>query len=358
MPQTSLRWPAPTWLDLFYDLAMAASAVAISGSFAYDYTWSGAAWFALTYAILGCFWLLTGFWSGSFNGDRPPLRGTPVAVIAVQMVGLLVLAVASGDSIADSEAVYDILLGLLLVSIVVLGWLSGRMGRRTPLVLGVGVACLIGSWIAPSGPSMALWLLVLVLLALETAMAVVSGPVDGPVDGPRLRHRLGELTVVIIGEVLVKFALTAGDESLWAIKLAALVPIVVILVAAWWAYFLAHRVSGAFSGRQRRTWVALHLPLHVGLLGLAVGLAKLLVGAKTLDDKVLNLLGGPVLLVLISLMLLHWAAGQASVKVLALAVVVEVVVLALAPVVSAGPTVTSYATAVVMLSAAIAAARK
>ncbi len=98
-------------------------------------------------------------------------------------------------------------------------------------------------------------------------------------------------------------------------------PVLVILTTTWWAYFIGPVNVTGLGGRRRVAWVAAHLPLHVALLGLALGLGKLLVGSDTSHDatSIGVLLTGPGALVAGSIAVLAWLGGDRSARVQVLA---------------------------------------
>ena len=61
-------------------------------------------------------------------------------------------------------------------------------------------------------------------LALALVAWAARATSDPRIDQHRLRHRLGELTIIVLGEILVKMVLTVGEETLWSVSLVALVP--------------------------------------------------------------------------------------------------------------------------------------
>jgi low temperature requirement protein LtrA len=98
------------------------------------------------------------------------------------------------------------------------------------------------------------------------------------------------------------------------VSVTSLLPTFLILVGLWWLYFgdlLADQTD--LTRPQRRRWILAHLPLHVGLLALAVGLAKLSVGSESLTAPggLVSLLAAPLTLCLGSVGLIAWA-GRAD----------------------------------------------
>ena len=348
-----LVWPQPQWLALFYDLAFAAGIIAIAGSYGYDHSFLGAAWFAITYGIIASAWVLTGGATGSFATQQRPVTTPIIVLIVIQMAAVLMLAVASGDTIASSTWVFDMLLAVLLTTCLALGWLARAgahaMLTRSLVLTGIAILTLAASWLLPDAVGLLSWLLALVALAGAAGLVAV----DERIDVHRFAHRLGELTIIIIGEILVKMVLTAGDESLWAVELVELMAALAILVVTFWAYFTGPVAVTVLTGRRRVVWVSTHWALHVGLLGLAVGLSKLLVDSMSLDDPgtVLALLTGPAVLVVGGLALLDWVTGSPRWRMLAVATAGVAVVAAVTLVWDLTPTGAVYCVAAVPLVA-------
>lgn len=355
--------PARQWVDLFYDLTVAAGIIAISGAFAYDHSLSGTAWFAIVYGLMWCTWLLTSAATGSLSASGPSHSVLSVSALVGQMGALLLLAISAGDSLEESADLFDILLGAALL--ITLG-LSLRYDLRVPrqrrwrvsgptIFTGIGIAALSVSWFLPATSGLLMWLAALAAVAAASWM-VASDP---GLDTHRLVHRLGELTLIVIGEILVKLALTLEVESVWSVSLLALVPVLGILSALWWVYFRTLSDTPALAAGARRIWVAAHLPLHLGLLGLAVGLAKLTVASPELAEHngSVTLLAAPLMLALAALSALAFLAHAQSRRALVLATAALTVVCALAGLWHE-PLITAYVSGAVVVAAAAAYAHR
>lgn len=350
----AIRWPSPHWLDLFYDLAFAAGIIALSSSYAYDYSLGGALWFATAYGILGCAWVLTGAALGSFGATERRATTTPVVLLlALQMTAIVMLAVISADTLAATADSFDIALGLLLVTCLALSAHGRRAEVRVPTLtmalMGVAIGCLIGAFVLPDLMGLIAWFAALLAL-VGAAWAVLSRMT---IDVRRLAHRLAELTLIILGEILVKIVLTVGDETVAAVRIEAIAPVLLILVGLWWVYFTGTMEPPAvrLTGRLREVWVAAHLLLHVGLLALAVGLGKLVVRAETFDkvSGMLAVLTSPAVLVVGALAVIEWATGGPRLRAMVVAAVGLGVWAGLAAVVPLGPSVTGYGLAALLL---------
>ena len=313
-----LLWPAPQWLALFYDLAFAAGVIAIAASYGYDHSLLGAVWFATAYGIIASAWVLTGAATGSFATQPRPVTTPIIVLIVIQMAAVLMLAVASDDTIATSGGVFDIMLAVLLATCLALGWLmragTHAMPRKSMILTFAAMLMLAASWLLPDAVGLVTWPLSLATLAVAAGLVAL----DPRIYVHRFAHGLGDLTIIIIGEILVKMVLSAGEESVWAVEIIALMAALALLVVTFWAYFTGPVFVTTLLGRRRVLWVSTHWALHVGLLAMAVGLSKLLVNSTALDEPahVLALLTGPAVLVVGTLALLDWVTGLGRWRVL------------------------------------------
>jgi low temperature requirement protein LtrA len=352
--RTNLTWPAPQWLSLFYDLAFAAGIIAIASSYGFDHSLLGAVWFATAYGIIASAWILTGGATGAFTARPRPVSTSVVALVVVQMATILMLAVASNDTIEASSIAFDELLAVLAATCLALGWLvrgaSGAMPARSMWCIVFAIAMLAFAWILPNPIGLAVWWLALAALAFAAGLVAI----DRHIDVPRLAHRLGELTIIIIGESLVKMVLTVGDESVWSVELVAVGAALVLLVATFWSYFTGPVKVVQLTGRRRLVWIAAHWSLHVGLLGLAVGLSKLLVDSKSLyaPDAVPALLTGPAILITASLAILAAVVGLGRWRITAIAAALVAAVAVVAALADIPPIVAAYGVGLVPLIAA------
>lgn len=305
---TGPRWVVPerTWVDLFYDLAFAAGIIALSGSFADDHSGIAVIWYSIAYAMMWCAWLLTGWATGSLTTTQAPHSVASIGLLVTQMAALLLLALVAGDSIVDAEFYFDVLLGAVMVTTLILALRrrrSGPMRSRVPASVAFACLALALSWYVEGTASLVVWLVALASVALA-AWSVAS---DRETDGHRAAHRLGELSVIVIGEVLVKLTLTLTDESMESLRLAALPGILLTLAGVWWIYFVNLPQASRLTGPRRAWWIVLHVPLHLGLLGLAVGLAKVAVNSAAVVEHP-TLLTLPIVLTMASLALMAWLA--------------------------------------------------
>ena len=352
-----VQWPAANWVDLFFDLAFAAGIIAITGTYAYNHSVIGGIWFLTVYAVLGCAWVLTNASTAAFTTRLRIFTTGTVVLLVSQMGVVLLLSVAADETEFDRAGLFVVLLAALLCGCLALALRSKRfdvhLPSAVPKLVGVSVIMLISSLVLPPAADVVVWVIAIVALAA----AIVPAVRDPEVEMTALTHRLGELTLIIVGETLVKLVLRTGADSVWSVRVIALVTVFVILTTTWWAYFIGPATVKRLEGRARMAWVTAHLPFHVALLGLAVGLSLAVVGSDLLNDSasVAALLTGPAALVAVSLAVMAWVADDHRLPIKASGAVALIAVAVGAWIVDSQSTPTTIVIAVVWLGFTLAA---
>ncbi|WP_406269100.1 low temperature requirement protein A [Nocardia sp. NBC_00881] len=183
-------------------------------------------------------------------------------------------------------------------------------------------------------------------------------------------ERYGLIVIVALGESIVSIGIgVAGLPISWPIAVGSMLGLA-ISGLLWWAYFdvaalsVEHELVRAEGARQikiaRGSYTFWHFPMIVGIIGLSLGLKKVLyyVGDSshhTLTDALYGIplyaLYGGVVVYLIALVgFKHYATGTVTVS----RVVTVVVLLALVPLACALPALASLALLCVVLIALIA----
>lgn len=119
-----------------------------------------------------------------------------------------------------------------------------------------------------------------------------------------LAERLAGLTTIVIGESFIRVALTGSSRHLYEINFVIVCLEFLVVFSIWIAYFDSIAMAGMPPGRKRQRWWLLgHLPLHVGVIGTAVGLGAFttLHSANDLTDGDMWLLTAPLVLAFLAL---------------------------------------------------------
>lgn len=272
--QVRLTWPGESWHPLFYDLSFVAVVLVLADAFSIDHSVSMAAWLALVFGVLWLLWFVT-----MLLERHRPVGALRVGVLTVQMALLLGAAMAADDTLEDNSQWFAALVGAALLISLVLVVPRREASNRRP-VIGLLVAAL--AWLL----SVALWASWLVLAAWAVGLLAMLWTAwellrVGGDDHSRLGRRLGELTVVVIGESFLKVGLAAGEVPVTEVSVLGLAIVFVVSSCVWWDYFIGPALA---RHRARRTlaWAAGQWAMHLALIWLAVGLAKLLVEGRHL----------------------------------------------------------------------------
>ncbi len=265
--------PAQSWLELFFDLAFVAAIVVVSASYSRDYSAGQAAWLILVFALIWTTWLMTTL---RLQGSR--ITGVvPRVLIVAQMALVLLMAITADDFLDNETEPVGLFFGLVLLTALLLNRAvttpddPARLTRSETWRLVVGIAVfLLTRFVANPAFSAPMWVAAL-LLVLSTLRGTVVWDAS---QAKRITHRFGEFTIIVLGESFLKLALVAGEEPMEDLDLYALPLVFAVITAIWWIYF-AYVAPVGMAGRQR-TWMLLHLPLHLFIIALAVGLSKLL----------------------------------------------------------------------------------
>lgn len=259
-PPARLRWPVPTWHGLLLDLLFGGVILVLSGAHAFDATGAQRTWLVLAFCSLWSIWALT-----VMIVESVPMSASRVGLIAVQTILMLLAAITADVHIQDRSDWFGLVVAGAVVTLLPLNWLSGRLALQPldrALIVGAVLAFIVGI------PIQSAWWWVVWGGAATLLVAVTLRVVHALGSFDHLRHRLGELSMIVFGEALLKACLTASEATLsWSTGLG-LVASVGIVTCLWWAYFLTPQGLG-------RIWVAAHVPLHIGVIALAVGMGAI-----------------------------------------------------------------------------------
>ena len=266
--------PAQSWLSLFFDLAFVAAIVVVSTFFSRGYAPGQIAWLVLVFTLIWTTWLITTVRMANSTVDRL----WPRVLIVSQMGLVLLMAITSNDFVEDTSESVGIIFGIILITGVLLNRAlcppgdPTRLGRSETIRLVIALVLLAATWGIPDDT---LWYPALWLVGLALALSTIRTRSRWDAATRRtLGHRFGEFTIIVLGESFLKVALVASEEPLEELDLFALPLIFCVITALWWLYF-AH-VAPVGVPSAHRAWILLHLPLHLFIVGLAVGLSKLL----------------------------------------------------------------------------------
>ncbi len=136
----------------------------------------------------------------------------------------------------------------------------------------VAAAIFVVAGFLPEVPRIALWVIGLGVTIVPAIAHCTTAP---PLEERQLIERLGALTIIMCGEAFVKVALAANADSLDGIDVVTVAFEFVMVFAVWAIYFDDIPKAGASpTPRGRSTWLGAHLLLHLGIIGVAIGVSR------------------------------------------------------------------------------------
>ncbi len=199
-------------------------------------------------------------------------------VALVQMFLVAMVAVGASDGPRANAEFDSVCYALLTLSVAVTYARSSGAGprrsfaRRRAVEYGIATIVFAAATPLPAIPQMIFWLAGLAVMILPVVAHCVTAP---PMEEHRLLERFAALTIIMCGEAFVKVALAADSHGLDGIDVLAVGLEFVLVFAIWSGYFDDVPAAGASAEpRRRAVWLAAHLLLHLGIVGMAIGVAR------------------------------------------------------------------------------------
>jgi low temperature requirement protein LtrA len=302
--------PNQSWLELFYDLAFVAAIVVLSSSYSNNKTITHSAWLMIIAGMIWVAWLET-----TLLTNRTTLqRIWPRALTVAQMGLILVVAIAADDTIGNNTELVGPLYAVVLITLT-LQFRSARHDRPdiAPYVAHHAGRTLVAALLFAGSPLYGdnwYWIVWVVALGIIIYPGRSSN-VDETLDAHHLVHRFGEFTIIVLGESFLKIGLVATEEPLDRVDLIGLPLTFGIVYIIWWLYFTDVAAAGLPDGTgRRRVWIAAHLPLHVSIMSLAVGLSLILNPTiDAVEPAYIRMILLPLVVIAVSLSILNLTHG-------------------------------------------------
>lgn len=285
------------FLELFYDLVFVAATMVLSNVFSHEISWAAAGRTILMFGILWLLWFHSTVLMNVERFDDTFHR----ALVFAQMLLIFLSAIGYADhNIGTVEFVsFTYPVAVLFVAIgyhrlrnaeePVRSW---GIARRNHLALAA-VLVLVGDFF-PDGIDWVFFSAALVLLVAPTSVRIrrIDPSAIPALDEHHLAERAALLTLIVMGEVLVKAALviTAGSLGVWDVT--ALVVLFVMLFGLFSLYFDDVPKAGIRPGIAfGELWLLAHVVLQISIVGLAIGVSKYLqTGSKNAPDSAIVIL--------------------------------------------------------------------
>jgi low temperature requirement protein LtrA len=266
------------WLDLFFDLVFVAAILILSSEFSHADDVGESFWFAGAFVSIWWVWLATTMYANRFPTDDVVHR----LLTLTQMFLVALVAIGAGDGAHAHPEFDSICYGLLTFTVALTYARAARphvekagFARRRAIEYTVAAVIFTLAGLFPEGVRLGLWFLG---LAVTIAPAIAHCTTAPPLEERRLLERLGALTIIMCGEAFVKVALAANADSLDGIDVVTVALEFVLVFAVWATYFDdVPRAGASETPRGRSTWLGGHLLLHLGIIGVAIGVSRFVV---------------------------------------------------------------------------------
>lgn len=297
-----------SWLELFYDLVMVAAIIVFSHGLSLQPTWETALKTLAIFAVLWWVWLITTLLVNIDPSSDTVRRG----LLFGQMLTMVLLIIVGSHTEKEWRDPLAPIAGTLLALVAALHEVTRRnhpelaafaVPRRNAFAVGAVLAGVSGA--VPPVVSWVFWSVTAVLMVVPVLLDRYDMGLERPASNVKhLAERLAALTTIVIGESFIRVALTGSDRHLYEINFVIVCLEFLVVCSLWIAYFDSIAVAGMPAGRRRqRWWLISHLPLHVGIIGTAVGLGAfaILRQINDLTDGDLWLLTAPLTVAFLAL---------------------------------------------------------
>ncbi|WP_227998048.1 low temperature requirement protein A [Nocardia australiensis] len=353
-----------TQLELFFDLVLVFAFTMVTDLAAEETTAKNLLRATLVLAVMWWIWIAYSWLSNVVRADEGIMRVAMFAAMGGVFLAALTIPEAFHDLPGGWFGPLVFAIAYLLVRLVHLGvfWLAstedsqlrGQVARWSVGSITIGTTLLVIAAMTTGLVQTTLWIAAVAGDMLWTALAGEDWRVN---SASHFSERYGLIIIVALGESIVSIGIgVAGLPISWPITVGALLGLAVSGLL-WWAYFdvaalsvereLAHATGQRQIKIARASYTYWHFPMIVGIIGLSLGLKKVLyyVGDEshhTLTDALYGiplytLYGGVVLYVVALVGFKYYATRQYSM----VRVVAAVVLLALIPLAAALPALAS-----------------
>lgn len=278
-----------SYLELFFDLVYVFALTQISHLILEEMSWQGLAQAAVAFAAVWWAWIYTTWAANWLDPERVPVR----ILLLLVMLASLLMAVAlphafdgGGPLFAFAYVAIQVVRSLFLAF--VMSRAEGESGLNMLRVaiwfMVSGLFWTAGALIAEGGERLAWWV---GALAIEYAgpFALFYVPFLGPssirewtISGHHMAERAALFIIIALGEGIVVTGATFAGQAMTRDNTLAFLLAFASSVMMWWIYFDVGARRGAEliehhaePGRvARNAYTYLHMPIVVGMIGVAV----------------------------------------------------------------------------------------
>ena len=300
--------PTVGFLELFYDLVFVASTMVLSNTFSQDPTWAWAGMCALLFALLWLLWFHTTL---LMNVERRDDFGHR-SLVLVQMFLISLTSLAFVDRELTTNDYLGVTYGTAVLTVALL---YHRVMKRNPDVavwarsrrnrlLVAGLLIFVNSY-SSDGVDVVIFVAAIGLLVVPTSFTRAKRVLMPRIDVSHLTERAALLTLIMCGEAFVKVSLVVSSGTLGRADIIAIVVEFVVVFALFWTYFDDIPLAGIRGGQLAgELWMLAHLPLQLGIVGMAIGMSEYLQVTDHVHDEAILILSMSFVLIYSGLALL------------------------------------------------------
>ena len=287
---------AGTWLELFFDLVYVAILVELGNRLSHDISLEGLLQFLFLFVIIWWSWLDKVLYNRHFPNDDIGQRF--LVFLYMALMGLMAFNI---HDMTGSTAAYFLLAyagsKLIIALMYVKAWRQYPQYRPMTRIYIVSFSVATIAWLAIAlfaPTNFLLWALVTgVGIGLQVIVTVAQSRNNKsafempPMKEDYMRHRFGELTIIVLGEFFIKVITGASEREVYFVTLQYFFLLLSISMGLWWLYF-DHQEHAALAKRPSRSeiWIYIHYPLLAAITAYGVVGSKVmaLIPGEALSD--------------------------------------------------------------------------
>jgi low temperature requirement protein LtrA len=291
-----------TWIELFYDVVIAASMLLIYGSLAKNLSGAEFLWLSAIALVVFASWLSTTLLFNQLPSDTTWRR----IFVILQMLAVVYAVASMENSDRVDGDVGIIALGVAMLILAGM-WGAGHRSSKDPsrpyrsqvAAFIIGGAFLLSAALLPDSLNAAVFIVGALIGFVPMFVSFVPGlHAAGSFDMRHLVERLGGLVLIMLGETFLEMSVLftkGGSPRVFGVLL-----VLVLLTIVWWQYFtyVASRPV-APSARSLEAFLLGHAVLVLGLGSAAIALTEvgLSLESELTLPVVAGILGGSLALV-------------------------------------------------------------
>jgi low temperature requirement protein LtrA len=311
-----------TWLDLFFDLVYVAILIELGNRLSHNMSLQGVFEFAFIFIPIWWSWLALVAYNRYFPTDDIGQRLLTIAYMAVMVVLAFEIHSVTAETATTFVLTYAVV-KFFLAAMYARAWAQypeyrGLTSHYVFIYAVAGIMWIVIAFIAPTN----FWVWAVAISVTVLAPLIVHAmhrargmapPHHPPAKHHYVKHRFGELTIIVLGEFFIKIVTSSSGRELVLSSVFIGACLLGISVSMWWLYFdhLGHASLTAAKSRIE-AWVYSHYPLLAAITAYGVVGNKVFAAApgEVLADEKRLLLCFTLAVAVLALGVIEWASRE------------------------------------------------